>query len=85
LQRLGKTCPYLCVFLSSIYNAQNKSGKAKPEPFDSAYLFKRYASAYALPEIPWFVKKIIIPLTFYTGKFSGKYQLFKNAPEPVKK
>ena len=71
-------------FLSSIYAAQNKSGKAQPEQFDGAYLIKHYSAEYDLPEIPGFVKKIIIPITYYTGKILGKYKHFKDAPEPVK-
>ena len=31
-------------FLSSIYDAQNKSGNARPEQFDAAYLLTRYAA-----------------------------------------
>ena len=71
-------------FITSIYAAQNKSGKAQPERFDAAYLLKRYSSEYDMAEIPSFVKKVIIPLTYYTGKILGKYKHFKNAPEPVK-
>jgi len=71
-------------YLSSIFAAQNKSGTARPEKFDGAYLMKRYASEYDLPELPGFVKKVIIPLTYYTGTLLGKYKHFKNAPAPVK-
>jgi quercetin dioxygenase-like cupin family protein len=70
-------------FLTSIYAAQNKSGSEQPEKFDGAYLMKRYQSEYDLPEIPTFVKKAIIPITYYTGKILGKYKHFENAPEPV--
>ena len=70
-------------FLSSIYAAQNKSGKAQPEPFDAAYLFIRYSTEYDLPEIPKFVRKIIIPITYTIGKLLGKYKHFKDAPDPV--
>lgn len=71
-------------FLTSIYAAQNKSGKAQPEKFDAAYLMKRYSDEYDMPEIPQFVKKFIIPATYYIGKILGKYKHFENAPEPVK-
>jgi quercetin dioxygenase-like cupin family protein len=71
-------------FLSSIYAAQNKSGKSQPEQFDGAYLMKRYSTEYDLPEIPGFVKKIVIPLTYYIGSALGKYKHFKDAPEAVK-
>lgn len=71
-------------FISSVFAAQNKSGNAQPEMFDAAYLLKRYSAEYDLTEIPGFVKKVIIPITYYTGKILGKYKHFKNAPEPVK-
>ncbi len=74
----------LVFFLSSIYAAQNKTGSARPEPFDGAYLVTRYASEYDLPEIPPFVKKVVMPVTYHVGRLLGKYKHFENAPEPVK-
>jgi quercetin dioxygenase-like cupin family protein len=71
-------------FLSSIYAAQRKSGSEQPELFDGAYLMTRYASEYDLPEVPWFVKKVIMPIVYFIGKLLGKYKHFENAPEPVK-
>ena len=71
-------------YLSAIYAAQNKTGTARPEQFDGAYLLKRYASEYDMAEIPGLVKKIIIPITYYMGRLLGKYKHFKNAPEPVR-
>lgn len=71
-------------FLTAIFAAQNKSGKSQPEAFDGAYLMTRYSSEYDLPEIPRFVKKVIIPATYLVGKLLGKYKHFKDAPEPVK-
>jgi quercetin dioxygenase-like cupin family protein len=70
-------------FLSSVYAAQNKSGKAEPETFDGAYLLTRYSTEYDLPEIPPFVKKIIIPITYFVGRVLGKYKHFRDAPQPV--
>ena len=71
-------------YLSSMYAAQHKSRKATPEHFDGAYLMKRYSSEYDLPGMPLFVKKVIVPLTYYAGCLLGKYKHFKNAPAPVK-
>lgn len=71
-------------FLSSVYAAQNKTGTEKPETFDGAYLLTRYAAEYDMAEIPPFVKKVIIPATYYVGKLLGKYKHFENAPAPLK-
>lgn len=70
-------------FLSAIYAAQNKSGKAQPEAFDAAYLLTRYANEYDMLEIPRFVKKVIIPLTYQVGRLLGKYKQFEKAPKPL--
>ena len=64
-------------YLSSIYAAQNKAGSGQPEMFDAAYLMTRYASEYDLPELPWIVRKMIVPITYFAGKLLGKYKHFK--------
>jgi quercetin dioxygenase-like cupin family protein len=74
----------LVYFLSAIYAAQNKTKSARPEKFDSAYLLTRYASEYGMNEIPPFVRKVIIPVTYGIGKLLGKYKHFKDAPPPIK-
>jgi len=70
-------------FLSAIYDAQKRSGKSQPEQFDAAYLLTRYSGEYDLPEIPKFVKKTIIPMTYTVGKILGKYKKFEDAPKPI--
>lgn len=72
-------------FLSSIYAAQNKSGKARPEQFDAAYLLQRYAAEYDMTEMPKLVKKTIVPITYQLGKLLRKYTHFKDAPDPITK
>lgn len=70
-------------YLSAIFAAQKKSGKLQPELFDAAYLLHRYKSEYDLPEMPFIVKRIMIPVVYFLGKVFGKYSHFKGAPEPL--
>ena len=70
-------------YLTAVYAAQNKSGSERPETFDAAYLLTRYSSEYDLVELPRFVKKVIMPVTYFIGKMLGKYKHFKHAPAPV--
>ncbi|MFT3679875.1 MAG: cupin domain-containing protein [Ferruginibacter sp.] len=72
-------------FISSIFDAQNKTGTAKPAAFDAAYLLTRYSKEYEMVGIPSLVKKVIIPVTYQLGKLLGKYKKFKDAPAPVVK
>jgi quercetin dioxygenase-like cupin family protein len=71
-------------FLSSVFAAQNKTGSARPEKYDAAYLLSRYKSEYDLTDIPPFVKKVILPVTYFLGRLMGKYGHFKGAPVPLK-
>lgn len=70
-------------FLSSVFAAQNKSGQARPELFDIAYLATRYRSEYDMADIPPFVKRIVLPLVVRIGHWMGKYPHFKGAPAAV--
>ena len=70
-------------FLSTLYAAQAKSGKRRPEVFDGAYLMVWYRNEYDLPEIPSFVKKVFMPMIYYIGMLLGKYRKFKDAPKPL--
>src|SRR5687768_8941422 len=64
-------------YLSAIYAAQNKANSGRPELFDAAYLMTRYSSEYDMPDLPWPVKKIIVPVTYFIGKLIGKYKHFE--------
>lgn len=70
-------------FLSALFEARKRSGKSRPELFDGAYLMTRYKNEYGMPEIPGFVKNVIMPATYQLGKVLGKYEKFKDAPEPL--
>jgi len=85
LRLAGKIKPAntIVFYLSSIYAAQNKSGTARPEQFDGAYLLTRYASEYEIADMPVFVKKVVVPITYLVGKALGKYKHFKDAPKPL--
>ncbi|MBL7798903.1 MAG: cupin domain-containing protein [Saprospiraceae bacterium] len=69
-------------FLSSMYEAINRGENHRPETFDGAYLSWRYRREYDMSEIPGFVKKVIIPATYFVGLLLGKYGKFKDAPKP---
>lgn len=67
-------------FLSTFYAAQKNSGSTRPEAFDAAYLMVRYKNEFGLPQLPFFVKNILMPVTYSLGKLLGKYKNFSDAP-----
>ena len=70
-------------FLTTLYDALNRGKDKRPEMFDAAYLTCRYSREYDAPEIPGFVKKVIMPVAYFIGNLTGKYRKFKSAPQPL--
>ena len=70
-------------YLSSLYSALNRGENKQPELFDGAYLLCRYHREYDAPEIPGFVKKVIMPVVYFIGRLIGKYKKFEDAPKPL--
>ena len=71
-------------FLTEIYRSTREAGNGRPQAFDAAYLLNRYKSEFDMLDIPWIVKKVIFPVTLFTGRLKGKHKKFADAPEPVK-
>lgn len=61
-------------FLTALYAAQKKSGSGRPEIFDATYLMTRYKHEYDLPELPSFVKKVMMPATYLIGQMLRMYK-----------
>lgn len=71
-------------FLGAIFEAQKKSGRARPDPFDAAFLLWRYRSEFGMDGIPALVRRVVFPLQVQLGKLLGKYRKFSDAPSPVR-
>ena len=70
-------------YLTALYDAMNESETERPEQFDTAYLLYRYRKEYDMPQLPRFVRSVVIPATYTIGKLTGKYKKFEGAPEPI--
>jgi mannose-6-phosphate isomerase-like protein (cupin superfamily) len=71
-------------YLTALYQSMNETGKEKPGPFESAYLLYHYGKEFDIPEIPKFVKSVVLPAAYGIGKVAGKYQKFRSAPGVLK-
>ena len=69
-------------FLTQIYQSTNENG-GRPGAYDAAYLLKRYRSEFDMLDLPFFVKKVIFPITLFFGNLAGKHKKFKDAPPPL--
>jgi quercetin dioxygenase-like cupin family protein len=72
-------------FLSAVYDSQKRNGGHEPNRAEAAYLLKRYSSEFGILEIPAFVQKFIFPIQIFIGKLTGKFDRYKDAPEPVRR
>ena len=72
-------------FLTEIFSSTKRSGRGRPDPFEAAFLLRRYRSEFALLEIPWFVQRFIFPVQVALGTVLGKYGRYADAPAPVRR
>lgn len=70
-------------FLSEIFASQKRSGGKRPNPFDAAFLARRYRSEFTMVEIPAPVQRFVFPLQVAIGKLLGRYRKYADAPEPI--
>ena len=71
-------------FLTEIFRSAKEGGNGRPKTFDAAFLLDRYRTEFDMLEIPWFVRKIIFPISIFTGRLKGLHKRYENAPAPVK-
>jgi quercetin dioxygenase-like cupin family protein len=70
-------------FLTALFASMRRSGGKRPGLFDAAFLVTRYRSEIRMLDIPVVVQKVAFPVLLVVGKLLGKYDKFKDAPEPV--
>jgi len=72
-------------FLTELFASQKRSAGARTDPFDAAFLTRRYRGEFGMMEIPATVQRIVFPLLVALGALLGKYRKFADAPEPVRR
>ena len=70
-------------FLTALFDSVKRSGRKRPGFFDAAFLLTRYRSEIRMLDIPAVVQKVAFPVLLAAGTLLGKYDRFKDAPEPV--
>ena len=71
-------------FLGALF-ASTKEHGGRPGLFDAAFLMTRYRSEYAMLELPAFVRRVVVPIAYVLGRALGKYEKYRDAPEPVRR
>ena len=72
-------------FLTEIFASTKRSGGKRPDPFDAAFLTRRYRSEFAMVDIPAPVQRFVFPVLVAVGKLLGKYRKYADGPEPVRR
>ena len=72
-------------FLGAIFESQKRNGGAQPNPFDAAFLARRYRSEFGMVEIPAPVQRFVFPVLVVIGRLLGRYGKYADAPEPVRR
>jgi quercetin dioxygenase-like cupin family protein len=72
-------------FLTELFGSVKRSGGARPDPFDAAFLMTRYRSEFTMVEIPAAVRRFVLPVQVAVGTLLGRYGRYENAPTPVRR
>ena len=72
-------------FLAAIFESQRRSGGARPDPFDAAFLARRYRHEFGMLEIPAVVQRLLFPVLVALGTALGRYARYADAPAPVRR
>ncbi|MEP6836065.1 MAG: cupin domain-containing protein [Gemmatimonas sp.] len=70
-------------FLEKIYESQRSTGSARPNPFDAAFLSRRYRAEFGMLEIPSLVQRVVFPILVAIGGMTGRFKKYADAPAPV--
>lgn len=70
-------------FLAALYDSQKRSGGKRPNPFDAAFLTRRFRSEFGLTDIPPLVRRFVFPLLLAIGTLLGKFDRYADAPQPA--
>jgi quercetin dioxygenase-like cupin family protein len=71
--------------LTELYASMRQRGGTRPDPFDAAFLMRRYRSELAMLEIPAAVQRVVFPIQVALGTLLGRYRKYADAPEPVRR
>ena len=69
-------------FLGALYDSTKRNG-GRPDPFEAAWLIRRYRSEFTMVGIPPVVQRIVFPVQVLIGTLLGKYARYANAPVPI--
>jgi quercetin dioxygenase-like cupin family protein len=72
-------------FLAEMYASTKRNGGTRPDPFEAAFLVRRYRSEFSMSAIPAAVQRVAFPVLVAIGKALGKYTRFADAPAPVRR
>ncbi|MFL5579570.1 MAG: cupin domain-containing protein [Gemmatimonadaceae bacterium] len=68
--------------LTAMFASAKRRG-GRPDPFDIAFLTRRYRSEFAPAALPAVVQRVLFPVLVALGTLLGKYRKYADAPEPV--
>ena len=72
-------------FLAAFYDSVKRHGRERPDPFDAAFLMRRYRSEFAMTEIPAAVRRFVLPIQVAIGSVLGRYRKYADAPEAIRR
>jgi len=70
-------------YLGAVFASMRENSGRRPGLFDAAFLATRYRSEFAMLAVPTVVRRVVLPVAYLVGRALGKYDKFRDAPEPI--
>jgi quercetin dioxygenase-like cupin family protein len=70
-------------FLGHVFASMQRTRAGRPDPFDAAFLTRRYRSEFAMVAIPAAVQRLVFPVLVAIGTLLGRYARYADAPAPI--
>ena len=72
-------------FLTELFASAARNGGGRPDPFDAAFLVRRYRTEFGMAAIPALVQRLVFPALVALGAALGRFTRYADAPEPVRR
>lgn len=69
-------------FLTHVYESTRRHGGKRPGLYDAAFLLTRYRSEFAMLDVPWMARRLVMPVVARVGGLLRWDRRFADAPSP---
>lgn len=71
--------------IGALFASMRRTGSARPDPFDLAFLAERYRTEFTATMVPAPIRLLLFPLLVVLGRLLDRFARYADAPAPVRR